>query len=146
VVTEGYRPDQVLLTRTEKGRADVYRTEAISDVTEPYNTVTQIDVEGGLMALPWPFPDESWFPWSAEQAEPQSDDLRLAALVAQRLSIDWTTRRQQINVTVQNGVVILAGTVADHEVRQVAGDLAWDVPGVLDVCNTLRPHGQRRSR
>lgn len=38
----------------------------------------------------------------------------------------------------QNRVVILAGTVASPEARQVAGDLAWDVPGVFNVCNSLR--------
>ncbi|MGS2618434.1 BON domain-containing protein [Micromonospora sp. LZ34] len=89
------------------------------------------------MVLPWPFPDDPWFR-SPEVPEQQSEDLRLAALVAQRLSIDWTTRRQQIAVTVQNRVVILAGIVASSEARQVAGDLAWDVPGVFDVCNSLR--------
>lgn len=96
--------------------------------------------------MPWPFPDENPFLSIGDEPEPESEDLRLAALVAQRLSIDWTTRRQQITITVQNRVVILAGMVADLEVRRVAGDLAWDVPGVFDVCNALRLHGQRRGR
>lgn len=39
------------------------------------------------MVLPWPFPDDPWFR-SPEAPEQQSEDLRLAALVAQRLSID----------------------------------------------------------
>jgi hypothetical protein len=68
--------------------------------------------------IPWPFPDGGPFWGSWEQPEPAGDDLRLAALVAQRLSIDSTTRRQQITVSVQNRVVILAGMVTDPLVRQ----------------------------
>ncbi|MFC0033327.1 BON domain-containing protein [Micromonospora chaiyaphumensis] len=95
--------------------------------------------------MPWPFPD---FPFAEDgQPAPDGADVRLAALVAQRLSIDWTTRRQQITVTVQNRVVILAGMVADAETRRVAGELAWDVSGVFDVCNALRLRaGRRRGR
>ncbi|MEV4811667.1 BON domain-containing protein [Micromonospora avicenniae] len=95
------------------------------------------------MILPWP--DDALYRYLQEPG-PASDDLRLAALVAQRLGIDWTTRHQQIEVTVQNRVVILSGTVANLEVRRVAGELAWDVPGVLDVCNTLRLPGRRKLR
>lgn len=96
------------------------------------------------MVLPWPIPDDPSF--HAGEPEEQTEDLRLAALVAQRLSIDWTTRRQQIVVAVQNRVVILSGSVADPDVRQVAGELAWDVPGVFDVCNTLRISIRRGGR
>lgn len=97
------------------------------------------------MYLPWPLPDDGWFVDTWQQAEPDDDDLRIAALVAQRLSIDWATRRQQISVSVQNRVVILAGLVHDAKASQVAAELAWDVPGVYDVCNTIRM-SQRRDR
>ncbi|MFF0175191.1 BON domain-containing protein [Micromonospora profundi] len=96
------------------------------------------------MHMPWPLPDENWF--AASQPEPDSPDRRLEALVAQRLCADSTTRRQRIGVTVQNRVVILSGLVSDTDARQVAAELAWDVPGVFDVCNTLRLGDQRRSR
>jgi len=99
--------------------------------------------------MPWPFPpfpDDNSSERTDEEAAWESEDLRLAALVAQRLSIDWTTRRQQITITVQNRVVILAGMVSDAETRRAAGELAWDVPGVADVCNALRLFGQRRPR
>ncbi|MFI7435536.1 BON domain-containing protein [Micromonospora haikouensis] len=89
----------------------------------------------------WPHPDH--FP---EHNRVLEEDLRLAALVAQRISIDWTTRRQQISVTVQNAVVILTGLVADPTTRTAAAELAWDVPGVFDVCNALTLYGQGRSR
>ncbi|MFE9690278.1 BON domain-containing protein [Micromonospora sp. NPDC005806] len=95
------------------------------------------------MVTPWPYPD---FPFAGDEPEPDREDVRLAALVAQRLSIDWTTRRQQITVSVQNRVVILGGTVADAQARRAAGELAWDVPGVFDVCNALRLYGGRRGR
>lgn len=94
--------------------------------------------------MSWPYPD---FPFAGDGPAPDGADVRLAALVAQRLSIDWTTRRQQITVTAQNRVVILAGVVADPETRRVAGELAWDVSGVFDVCNALRLRsGWRRGR
>ncbi|MGR6320264.1 BON domain-containing protein [Micromonospora soli] len=95
------------------------------------------------MVTPWPYPD---FPFAGDGPEPDGEDVRLAGLVAQRLSIDWTTRRQQITVSVQNRVVILAGGVADAQTRRAAGELAWDVPGVFDVCNALRLYGGRRAR
>ncbi|MEU8072740.1 BON domain-containing protein [Micromonospora sp. NPDC048169] len=91
--------------------------------------------------MPWPYPE---FPFTGGGPDPDDADTRLASLVAQRLSADWTTRRQQITVTVQNRVVILAGLVADPATRLVAAELAWDVPGVFDVCNALRLYGGRR--
>lgn len=93
--------------------------------------------------IPWPYPDHNPFQRNDRPVDP---DLRLAALVAQRLGSDWTTRRQQISVTVQNRVVILTGMVADPETRRAAAELAWDVPGVFDVCNamTLFPRGRGR--
>lgn len=93
--------------------------------------------------IPWPYPEHNPFP---EDSHPLDEDLRLAALVAQRISIDWTTRRQQIAVTVQNGVVILTGMVAAPATRKAAAELAWDVPGVFDVCNALTLYGRGRGR
>ncbi|SCL71019.1 BON domain-containing protein [Micromonospora peucetia] len=98
------------------------------------------------MLIPWPYPDEGGFRPEPPGLAPDDEDTRLTALVAQRLSSDWSTRRQQIVVTVQNRVVILAGIVAGPDTRQVAGEIAWDVRGVVDVCNALRLVGSRRSR
>lgn len=92
---------------------------------------------------PWPYPD---FPFAGDEPVPDAEDVRLAALVAQRLSLDRTTRRQRIAVSVQHRVVILTGTVADREARVAAGELAWDIPGVFDVCNALALSGGRRAR
>lgn len=93
--------------------------------------------------IPWPYPEHNP---SSEDSRPLEEDLRLAASVAQRISIDWTTRRQQISVTVQNAVVILTGMVADPATRSAAAELAWDVPGVFDVCNALTLYGRERGR
>ncbi|ASW57752.1 hypothetical protein CIK06_15890 [Plantactinospora sp. KBS50] len=79
-------------------------------------------------------------------ATPAEEDLHLAALVTQRLRTDWETSRQPIAVTAQNRVVILTGAVTDSEVRRVAGELAWGVPGVHDVCNALFPRPHQRGR
>ncbi|MGN9768737.1 BON domain-containing protein [Micromonospora sp. SD12] len=98
------------------------------------------------MLIPWPYPDEGASHPQPPDPSPDDEDGRLAALVAQRLSSDWTTRRQQIVVTVQNRVVILAGIVAGPDTRQVAGEIAWDVGGVVDVCNALRLADSRRFR
>ncbi|MEU4775645.1 BON domain-containing protein [Micromonospora sp. NPDC023644] len=98
------------------------------------------------MLIPWPYPDEGGYRPEPPGPSPDDEDARLAALVAQRLSSDWSTRRQQIVVTVQNRVVILAGVVAGPEARRVAGEIAWDVGGVGDVCNALRLAGARRPR
>ncbi|WP_422740741.1 BON domain-containing protein [Micromonospora sp. WMMD729] len=94
----------------------------------------------------WPSPGEDWFADDSDQPRPDHEDLRIEALVAQRLSGDWTTRQQQISVAVQNRVVILLGLVNDTNARHIAGELAWDTPGVFDVCNTLRIMGQRGGR
>ncbi|MBQ0895519.1 BON domain-containing protein [Micromonospora purpureochromogenes] len=93
--------------------------------------------------MPWPYPEHNPFP---SGHHPLEEDLRLAALVAQRLSIDWTTRRQQIAVTVQNRVVILTGMVTDQATRRAAAELAWDIPGVFDVCNALALFVRGRGR
>ncbi|WP_018219436.1 BON domain-containing protein [Salinispora pacifica] len=98
------------------------------------------------MVMPWPSPDDDPFHPAWNPPAHHDEDTRLAEIAAQRLRTDWTTRRQQITVTAQNRVIILAGTIADLETRQVAGELAWDIPGVADVCNTLRvaQHGRRQ--
>lgn len=96
------------------------------------------------MVLPWPFPDDDAFPTAP--APPTEDDTRIAAEVAQRLAGNRFTRRQRISVEVQNRVVILVGTVDTPDVRVTAGNLAWRVPGVADVCNVLRPANRERPR
>ncbi|MFC7547386.1 BON domain-containing protein [Plantactinospora sp. GCM10030261] len=98
------------------------------------------------MVMPWPMPDDRYWPSEPVPPEPDAGDMRLAASVAHWLNTDDATREQRITVTVQNRVVILTGVVADRQVRQVAGNLAWSVPGVFDVCNALRSSDGRPIR
>ncbi|MBI3976939.1 MAG: BON domain-containing protein [Chloroflexi bacterium] len=44
---------------------------------------------------------------------------------------------EDIKIDVKEGVVTLAGTVRSAFEKRAAGDDAWDVPGVRDVCNNL---------
>lgn len=64
-------------------------------------------------------------------------DLTLAARVKTKLLTDENTEGTAINVDVSNGVVILNGSVASDEEKQLAGRLASNVPGAGDVRNYL---------
>ncbi|MEV0328029.1 BON domain-containing protein [Micromonospora echinospora] len=98
------------------------------------------------MVLPWPFPDDDAVPSEPSPTPPENDDRRIAAEVTRRLNGNRLTRRQRIVVEVQNRVVILGGTVDSPDVRLTAGELAWGVHGVADVCNTLRLTNRQRPR
>ena len=87
----------------------------------------------------WPWPDGDPF-FTAAKGKPAAEtlDVRLTRLVAQGLQADALTRgAARITVNVQNGVVLLDGTVRDAEVKQKAADIARGTPGVRDVCNAL---------
>nr|WP_245730635.1 BON domain-containing protein [Micromonospora pallida] len=95
---------------------------------------------------PWPPPDENPGPFESSPTPPTDDEIRIAAGVARRLDGNQLTRRQRITVEVQNRVVILDGTVDTPDVRLTAGELAWGMPGVADVCNALRVANRQRPR
>ncbi|MFJ6194688.1 BON domain-containing protein [Micromonospora sp. NPDC092111] len=86
----------------------------------------------------WPMPDDNWFRPEPDPPAPPGDDVGLAAEVAYRIVGGVGPRARQISVRVQNRVVILGGTVPDVDTRKLAGRVAWEVPGVADVCNALR--------
>ncbi|UQU62628.1 BON domain-containing protein [Couchioplanes caeruleus] len=67
------------------------------------------------------------------------DDRELVAHVAGQLVADTRIQGRHVQVTVQNGVVILEGTVESAAIREAAGRQVWAVPGVQDVCNMLVP-------
>lgn len=64
-------------------------------------------------------------------------DVRIAHWVTALLRDHPETRGAQIAVEVQNGVVLLSGTVNSSDVRRWAGDLARLAAGTRDVCNML---------
>ncbi|MDW5329680.1 BON domain-containing protein [Plantactinospora sp. KLBMP9567] len=61
----------------------------------------------------------------------------LADRVVARLVQDERTRLQDIAVEVQNAVAILTGRVETAELIFVAGGLAWQTIGIVDVCNAI---------
>ncbi|MEV4703136.1 BON domain-containing protein [Actinoplanes sp. NPDC049316] len=85
---------------------------------------------------PWEEPDDR-HAWDDSEDEWDESDLRLVHRVADGLVADTQIRGRHVQVTVQNGVVILEGAVDTAEVREAAGRRAWETPGVHDVCNML---------
>ncbi|HEU5432762.1 MAG TPA: BON domain-containing protein [Thermomicrobiales bacterium] len=55
-----------------------------------------------------------------------------------RLTVDPWLDAENIETSVDNGVVTLTGSVASRADKRLAEDLADDVPGVIDVDNRLR--------
>ncbi|MFI0795856.1 BON domain-containing protein [Micromonospora rubida] len=90
------------------------------------------------MVIPLPSPDDHSWPAEPDSPGPADEDARLAAVVARRLGGDPAVRHERVRVSVQNRVVILTGIVADPRARRAAGELAWEVADVVDVCNALR--------
>jgi len=66
-------------------------------------------------------------------------DELLVDRVADRLVADTEIHGRHVQVSVQNGVVILEGSVDSVDVKDAAGRCAWATPGVNDVCNMLVP-------
>ncbi len=65
------------------------------------------------------------------------DDAALESAVVRALTQDRALVTSEIDVTVQQGVVTLWGTVPSLTMKRYAGVLAWWVPGVRDVDNRL---------
>jgi hypothetical protein len=87
----------------------------------------------------WPWPDESWgFPGAQRPPRSVHPDVRLTYEVADALLADDRTRRQPVTVEVQNGVVLLSGTVPDRRTAEVVTALVRQVPRVRDISNTMR--------
>jgi osmotically-inducible protein OsmY len=65
------------------------------------------------------------------------DDREMKSALVDRLNENLYTQDAQIAVEVTDRVVVLAGEVDSPIMRRVAGEDAWDVPGVVDVSNQL---------
>jgi osmotically-inducible protein OsmY len=65
-------------------------------------------------------------------------DERIREDVNERLTDDWRVDAIDIEVSVDNGVVTLAGRVASRAEKRRAEDIAESVSGVTDVSNQLR--------
>jgi osmotically-inducible protein OsmY len=89
----------------------------------------------------WTYPDDRYYyPWyGAVPTEPTDGDIK--AMVVDRLRVDPLTKDDEIRVDVKRDVVILTGDVSSTLCKRVAGDDAWDTPGVVDVSNQLKVSG-----
>jgi osmotically-inducible protein OsmY len=65
-------------------------------------------------------------------------DERIREEICDRLTDDWRVDATEMEVTVSNGQVTLAGSVNSREEKRKAEDLVEAIPGVQDVHNTLR--------
>lgn len=65
------------------------------------------------------------------------DDVTLTTWVKSKLVADKATNLTRVQVTTNNGVVYLTGTVASAEWRSRAEEIARQVEGVRDVVNNI---------
>jgi osmotically-inducible protein OsmY len=70
-----------------------------------------------------------------------NDDQQIAASVVARLVGNERTCEEPIAVEVQNRVAILTGRVYEADAAIAAGFLAWQTPGIADVCNAIEVRG-----
>lgn len=66
------------------------------------------------------------------------DDARLLDQVCRRLHDDAWVDATEVDVSVEEGVVTLRGHTRSAMEKRRAEDVAWEVPGVVDVVNELR--------
>ncbi len=72
----------------------------------------------------------------------QRADTRIRSDVSNRLWEDSQVDAGDVTLGVDNGVVTLDGSVDSRWAKRIAEDIAWSVPGVRDVINslTVTPH------
>ncbi len=69
-------------------------------------------------------------------------DNRIREDICDRLWADGQLDAADVDVSVDNGVVTLDGTVDNRAAKRRADDVAWSAPGVTDVVNELRPRSK----
>ncbi|MGN9913431.1 BON domain-containing protein [Phytohabitans sp. LJ34] len=91
------------------------------------------------MAVLWPYPEDAFFyrAQPGRSVDREDVDQAVAEGVLARLLGHDVTGDQPIHVDVQNRVAVLTGSVDSSEMIGMAGDLAWQAPGIVDVCNAL---------
>jgi osmotically-inducible protein OsmY len=87
----------------------------------------------------WPGPGQRRGPFAGRGPKNyQRCDERICEDVCRRLTDDPDVDASDIEVSVQNAEVTLAGTVHDRHMKRDAEDVVADVPGVRDVHNQIR--------
>ncbi|MCL5957962.1 MAG: BON domain-containing protein [Chloroflexi bacterium] len=101
--------------------------------------------EGRIAGGRKPFPERALHPRSFYMGdfgpytgEIKRGDTEIRRDVESALFYDSWVDSKDVNVDVDDGVVTLSGTVHSRFEKRSAGDDAWDVPGVKDVCNSLQ--------
>jgi osmotically-inducible protein OsmY len=77
------------------------------------------------------------YSWRDVPAERLPSDREMKSTLVHRLNENPYTEDAAIRVDVDHRVIVLGGEVDTSIAKRVAGDDAWDVPGVVDVSNQL---------
>jgi osmotically-inducible protein OsmY len=75
--------------------------------------------------------------WQDLPSDELPSDRELKAVLVGRLRENILTQDARIRVEVDHRAVMLGGEVDSPIAKRVAGDDAWDTPGVVDVSNQL---------
>ncbi|HET6771815.1 MAG TPA: BON domain-containing protein [Acidimicrobiales bacterium] len=88
--------------------------------------------------MPWiTRPGRTYYGWQDVPRDVLPGDRELKSVLVDRLNENIFTQDARIRVEVDHRVVVLGGEVESPIVKRIAGDDAWDTPGVLDVSNEL---------
>jgi osmotically-inducible protein OsmY len=68
---------------------------------------------------------------------PSVDVVALSDDITHALHRSWFFDPQTVQVTVEDGKVLLRGTVSSEQDRRLVASTAWNAPGVVDVINEL---------
>lgn len=79
----------------------------------------------------------SYYGWQDVPSDVLPGDRELKSVLVDRLKENIFTQDARIRVAVDHRVVVLGGEVDSPIAKQIAGDDAWDTPGLLDVSNEL---------
>jgi len=86
--------------------------------------------------------DRTTYSWSDVPAEALPNDREMKSALVHRLQENPYTEDAEIRVDVDHRVIVLGGEVGTPIAKRVAGDDAWDIPGVIDVSNQLVVMGE----
>jgi osmotically-inducible protein OsmY len=81
--------------------------------------------------------DRTTYSWNDVPIEDVPSDREMKSALVHRLNENPYTEDAEIKVDVDHRVIVLGGEVETPIARRVAGDDAWDIPGVIDVSNQL---------
>jgi osmotically-inducible protein OsmY len=81
--------------------------------------------------------DRIYYGWQDVPSDELPSDRELRTVLVGRLRENILTQDARIRVQVDRRAVVLGGEVDSPITKRVAGDDAWDTPGVVDVSNQL---------